>query len=166
MAVVNYKNVIDNIQSILKDWNKATATYDLSTNLDKRIGVISKRNPSFIVDQPSQLPAICIRIDNDTKAFEEMSRTNLQASKKSELTFSIIGLLWYNPLLGNVDANDPSDDEIHYMAENVEEVLRRNHKLNGSVLYSYPESIDFYEDLDEESYFRTFVMSYKAILFY
>ncbi len=166
MTIVNYKNIIDNIQSTLQDANTITADYYLSTNMAKKVVNVSKRNPNLISGQTSQFPSICIRIDNDTKTLEEMARTNISAKMRSDVVFSVIGIIYHNVLNDGNLADDPADDEIHYFAENVEEVLRRNHKLNGSVLYSVPTLVSFYEDLDEESFFRTFVMDYKTTVFY
>lgn len=167
MAVINYKNVLDEIQDVLQAWNDTTAAYDLSTNLTTRVQRISQRNPAMISGQPSKFPSICIRLNRDDKNFSEISANGIQGKKVSELGFSIIGILYYNSFSDtNTDNDDYSDMEVHYLAENVEEVLRRNARLSNKVLYSYPTSVNFYDDLDEEAYFRTFVMDYKAKLFY
>lgn len=160
----DYKTIIDNIKSILEDANTTTADYYLSKNMDSKVQLVSKRNPMFIAEQPSHFPAICLQLNQDDKSFQEIGRST--NPKQAEIEFNIVGMIWYNMLDSNNPANDPADDEIHYFAENTEEVLRKNANLNNNVLYSFAENISFYEDLDEQSYFRTFVMRYKARKFY
>jgi len=164
MTVVNYKTIIDNVQSVLTEANTVTADYDLSTNMASRVSTISQRNPSFLVSQPSLFPILCIRIDSDDKEHMEVGATT--NPKQSMISLSLIGCLWYNALSETTPDDDTSDREIHYFAENVEEVLRRNSRLNNSVLNSTVDGCRFYEDLDEEAYFRTFVIDYKVRKFY
>ena len=160
----DYNGKIDAIQTILSAENTTTASYDLSSNMNSRVQLVTKRNPEFIGVQASRFPAICIRLDSDNKEFEEMARNSTTAKKKSELTFKVMGLLYDDRFV--TENNDESDKEIHYLAENIEEVLKRNYNLGNNCLYSYVDRVDFYEALDEEAHFRSCVLDYKVIGYY
>lgn len=157
---IDYKTKLDAIQSQLKAANTTTAAWPLSKNMKDKVLLVTQSNPNYLIGQASKFPAISLILDNDEKEFAEIGRTSTGTKKYSTLNVKVIGMLWDDKFAS--EEYESCDREIHYLLENIEQVLRADQTLGNACLFSYPTSVKFYDILDEQSHFRAGVMDFKV----
>jgi hypothetical protein len=154
---INFTNIKTQFKSILDTANTSTAAYDLSTSLTRRVQKVLTVNPLKIPIQPSFFPYVTIYPDVKTVESVSMGIDQLTPKRMGSCGFSVVGAVWQQNISNVTD--DPSDNECEQLMENVEEVIRRNFKLNGSVKWSKPERVSYHTlALDEETHMRVGLM--------
>lgn len=148
-------------KSICDTANTTTAAYDLSTGLATRVQKVLKVNPARIMPQASFFPWVTITTDKKGIEHAGMARDQITAKRDGEITFSVVGAVWEQNV---TDATvDDADEEIEQLMENVEEVLRRNFRLNNTVLWTKAEETTYHSlQLDEQTHMRVGVLNLKA----
>ena len=163
---IDINNIKTQIKSILDTANIASATpRDLSFGMNERVQKVLKTNPANITNQASFFPFVTIYTDNKNIELRGIAKNQFNATREAEIDFKILGVVaefnWEN------DTEDPADEEIERLMENVEGVLRNNDTLNGSVRWGFPTDVSYHSAaIDEETHVRAAIMNFKVKVFY
>lgn len=153
-------------KTILDSANTTTADYDLSQGLNRRVQRILKVNPAKIPVDADLYPYVTIYADRKPVTLDTIARDQLTSKRMTELSFQVIGGVWE---INTPDINeDEADEQIEVLMENVEEVIRRNFRLNNTVLWTKPIEVTYHTGLipDEEAHLRIGVMNLVARIQY
>lgn len=160
----------EQIRYVLAVNNTSTGapTQDLSENLSRRVQSVMKINPELIpFYNDNVIPAVTVFTDSKSPIEQTgIMKSGLSGKRKAELNFNIVGMVYAPNWIGD-KTNDVADDEIEYLMENVERVLRAYDELNGNVSWQFPTAVTYHSaNFDEESHFRVGVMDLKVTLHY
>lgn len=164
---LNLVNIKEQIQTLLEAANTTTASpVDLSANLTRRIQSIKKLNPDKIPSQITQWPLVTVYTSAKDVFHATISVNQKTGKRKGEVEIKVMGLV-YNDNSNHKDT-DPADDDIEYLMENIEETLRASYTLNGAVVTSMPERVEFFPGFQEEekTHVRAGILTLKATAFY
>jgi len=153
-------------KTILDAANDTAAAYDLSAGLTNRVQKVLKVNPAKIPVDATYYPYVSIYMDRKPIELDTIAKDQLVGRRMSDLQFQIIGAVWE---INTADAfTDDADEQIEKLMENVEEVIRRNHRLNNTVLWTRPQETTYHTGLipDEEAHLRIGVMTLIARIQY
>lgn len=148
MTVVGYQTVLDNIVTLL---NNAKAT-TLSTNLTTAVQQVIKGDPNNIPVQANMYPTVFVYL---TKKDEDWVTLG-GALKQTVLTFEIYALVL---LTGT---SDSSDQEVRYLSDNIENLLRANSDLQGTVDFCNPSECSFERAFKEGTYLSCAVITLEV----
>ena len=157
MSVIDIDNIKTQFKSILDTANTTTADFDLSNGLDKRVKKVLRVNPLKIPIQSSYYPYVTIYADRKNIELLDIAVNQQTANRFTEFTFNVIGGVFEALTASNIA--DDADDEIEKLMENVEELIRRNFKLNNTVLWTKPLFTRYHTFPDEEALLRVGEMS-------
>jgi hypothetical protein len=158
---LDINNLKSEFASILSAANTTTAAFDLSTNMRtspaRPVQGVYRVNPNHIPIQASSFPFVTIFNDSKEIDLDTIAGDQLRGKRMAEMRFTVVGSVWQNQVTTSVD--DKADEQITYLMENVEEVIRRNYRLNNTVLWSKPERVQYFSSpLDEGAHLRVGVM--------
>lgn len=159
----------EQIRYVLAENNTATGapTLDLSSNLDRRVQSILKLNPERIPLNDNETP--CVTVFTDSKSPIEPRAVNvsgLNGKRKAEINYKVVGMV-YAPNYIADPTEDKGDDEIEYLMENVERVLRAYDDLGGTVNWQFPNAVTYHSaSFDEESHYRVGILDLRVTLLY
>jgi hypothetical protein len=156
------------IQSILTAANTTTASpIDLSKDLadSVRVREILKIHPEMIVPQASFFPLVTSYIADKTNKRDDIASSQLNAKRRATITVDIVGSVWNNNF--KADDEDPADEDINHLMENIELILRSNHTLNNTVNWTKPQGCRYYTTiLDEQTHLRSGILRLDCEIFY
>lgn len=162
---INLNGIKTTIQSILNTANTTTASpTDLSVGLEDRIKEVMTVNPDLIPIDTSRLPAVTIWIDSKSVIPDTIAATQLAAKRKAKVRFKIAGAV-FRSLITDY-RTDLADDEAAILMENIEEILRGNPNLSGTVSWQFPSDINYYTRTQEETMYRVGIMDLDAVVHY
>ncbi len=149
---IDLTNLKAQFASILTAANTTTADYDLSTNMRDAAAHTVKNvyrvNPGKIPVQASTFPYVTIFNEDKDIDLETIAGDQLRGKRMATMRFSVVGSVWDNQTTYATD--DKADEQIGYLMENIEEVIRRNYRLNNTVLWSKPERVRYYAGIVEQ----------------
>lgn len=163
---VNLNNIKTQFKTIFDAANTTTASpLDLSTGLTNRVQQVLKVNPIKIPIQSSLFPYVTIYTTAKTIDADQIARDQITARRIAEIDLSIVGAVWeQNSISQTVD---PGDEQIEKLMENVEELLRRNYKLNGAVEWTKPQKVSYHTyPISEETHMRVGLLEVVAKVTY
>lgn len=156
------------IQNLLLTANTTTATpIDLSANLagGVRVREVLKVHPEMILPQASMFPLVTCYIINKPIKRDDIATNQLQAKRRASLQVDIVGTVW-NDNISVID-EDPADEDINYLMENIELILRSDYNLGGKVNWQRPTDCKYYTTiLDEQTHLRSGILSLECEIFY
>lgn len=163
---VNINNIKTQIKSILDTANDVAASYDLSTNMTNRVQTVWKQNPEILPIQATLFPLVTIYLDNKSIQADTIARNQATGKRKATIVFKIYGAT-YNSAFTNV-YEDIADNDIEYLMENIEEILRSNGNLNGTVGWAIPTNVDYISGFteDESAFVRAAMMDLNITIYY
>lgn len=162
---VNLNNIKEQIQGIFEAANTTTAANDLSSGLQTRVKKIAKLNPTRIPLQSSWYPFVTCYVSGKTMPQQDIALTQVSGKRRGEIEIKIVGAVW-NSIYTNKDV-DEADDDCESLMENIEEILRNNSTLVGTVTWSLPESVTYHStNVDEGCNIRAGILTLKARIFY
>lgn len=169
MATIADLNLIkDRIRDLLLSANTTTASpIDLSNGLanSQRVKQVLKINPQMIVPQPSFFPLVSCFIENKAIRREDIASDQLNTKRRATVTVNVVGTIW-NDNYVSLD-EDPADEDINSLMENIELILRSNANLSGAVKWQKPGEVSYYTSiLDEQSHLRSGVLKLECELWY
>lgn len=165
MAQLDLNNIREQMRSILSNANTTTASVDLSQNLTNRIVCITKKNPEKIDILGNEMPAVCIYSKSKEIAQKDVV-INLSTGKREGRYKVQIAGLCFEPFGTDTDEDD-SETELEYLMENIEEILRANATLNGSVKWNLPVDVNYHSaSFDEEAHFRVGFLNIDIMTLY
>jgi len=165
---VDLNAIKEQVRFIFADTNTTTGSpIDLSANMVNRVTSILKINPDKITLADygvEAYPAITIWTDRKAMTPEGIAKNQVTAKRESVIDFKIAGMVWNSNIESQVE--DPADEDLENLMENVERVLRSYHDLGGLVRWQMPVEVDYFLMSDEESHFRVGVMTLRARKYY
>lgn len=156
------------VQSLLLANNTTTSSIiDLSSGLanGKRVKQILTYNPEMIVPQASFFPLVTCFVESKNWRSEDIAASQMNAVRRSEVSLKVVGSVWNNNLTDV--KKDPADDDINYLMENIELILRSSPDLGGTVKWQKPTECKYYTTiLDEQTHLRSGVLSLDCEIYY
>jgi hypothetical protein len=156
------------IRSTLLAANTTTASpIDLSSGLSNSVRVqnILKINPEMIIPQASMFPLVTCYVTEKPIKSMDIASTQLDAKRRATVNVNIVGTIWNNNF--NSINEDPADEDINYLMENIELVLRSDYNLGGKVNWQLASDCKYYTTiLDEQTHLRSGVLQVNCEVFY
>lgn len=167
-ARVDFAGIKEAIQNLLLAANTTTASpIDLSANLagGVRVREVLKVHPEMIIPQASFFPLVTCFIPDKTIKFDDMAKDQLSTKRRATVEVDIIGTVWNNNI--TVIDEDPADEDISYLMENIELTLRSDYNLGGKVNWQKPTECRYYTTiLDEQTHLRSGILKLACEIFY
>lgn len=169
MATIADLNAVkERIRTLLLSANTIGALpIDLSNNManSKRVQHVLKINPQMIVPQPSFFPLVSCYIENKAIRRDDIAKDQLNTKRRSTINLNIVGTIW-NDNYVSLD-EDPADEDINTLMENIELILRSDPNLAGTVSWQKPGEVTYYTSiLDEQTHLRSGVLKLECELWY
>ena len=77
----------------------------------------------------------------------------------------LLGMVWNSNAVSHDE--DPSDEDCEKLMENLEEIIRNNFTLDGTVNWTFPDTVTYHQArLDEQTHLRAGEMALKVRMFY
>ena len=167
-ARVDLNGIKTAIRDTLLAANTTTASpIDLSSGLSnsKRVLQVLKINPEMIVPQASFFPLVTCYITDKLIESMDIASTQLQSQRKAMVNVNIVGTIWNNNF--STLQEDPADEDINYLMENIELILRSDYNLGGKVTHQIAGECKYYTTvLDEQTHLRSGVLKLECRVFY
>lgn len=167
-AVVDLNGIKSAIQTVLNAANTTTASpVDLSNGLSgsRRVQRVLKTHPERIRMQASFFPLVTCFIPNKGIKSEAIAGGQLNNKRRATIELQVVGGIW-NQNFQQVD-EDPADEDISKLMENIELALRADATLSGKVNWQRPSSCKYYTTLiDEQTHLRSGVLTLECEVFY
>lgn len=165
---VDLNGIKESIQNLLIAANTTTASpIDLSSGLanSRRVQQVLKIHPEKIPLQASFFPAVtCYVTDKSIKSMD-IASSQESAKRRATIQVEVVGAVWNNNL-STVD-EDPADEDINYLMENIELIFRSNYNLSGKVTWQQARACRFYTSvLDEQTHLRAGILSLECEVYY
>lgn len=168
MAALDLNGIKERIQTVLANANTVGASpIDLSNGLagNVRVNNIWTVNPEMIVPQASVFPLVTCYIVSKDVSGQDIAKDQLSARRRATLTFNIVGTIWNDNI--ETYSEDPADNDINVLMENIELILRSDPSLNNLVTWQKLKSCKYYTSvLDEQTHLRSGVLQYECEVFY
>lgn len=163
---VDLNGIKTQIATILGDANTTTASpIDLSANLTERVKRILKINPAMIPPQISFYPFVTCYVTGKQMDTGDIGYNQLNSKKKCTVTLEVVGGILNENFV--TDTEDPADEDINYLMENIELTLRSNSTLNSKVTWQISKNVSYYfAPLDEQTHLRAGVLTLEGTVFY
>ncbi len=148
------KTLFDTMNSVAAD------PIDLSANLTSRVKKVLTVHPDYIRPQASFFPFVTCYVDEKQIDTDQIAGNQLRANRMSDVTINIVGAV-YNSNMTDV-TKDPADDDINYLMENIELILRSSPDLGGLVKWQKPTGVNYFSTQDLKNHMRFGVLTLKA----
>lgn len=161
MGQVNLVGIKEAIQTILENANTTTASpVDLSANLSTRVQNILKVDPNRIGVQADFYPYVTVFLEEKAPVADTISNTQAASRRLRTVTYQVAGVVYHDAFSSN---EDPADDEIEYLMENIEETLRSNTTLSDTVLWQNVGPVRYHSAaFDDNAILRAGLLTLEA----
>lgn len=147
-----------NFKTILDTANTTTAAHDLSSGMSQRVKRVLKVNPSLISPQASFYPWVTISADRKAVEHTTIAKDQLVGKRAGEISFNVVGAVW-EQICTSVD-QDPADENVEKLMENIEEIIRRNYKLGNTVNWTRTQDVAYHSlPRSEQTHLRVGVLT-------
>jgi hypothetical protein len=165
MANFDIPNFKDQVQTVLNDANTTTATTDLSGNLSTRIAKVLQVNPERIPIASTWHSFVTCYIESKEINHPSFNQQQHKVLRNCVINLQIVGAV-YNSLLSARD-EDSADEDCEALMENIEEILRENPTIKGTVRNtSYEETTFHNRTLDDGANLRYGIVTVKCMADY
>lgn len=165
---VDLNGIKTSIMNALIAANTTTASpIDLSSGLSnsKRVQQILKVNPEMIRPQASFFPLVTCYIEDKSIKSNDVASTQLNAKRRATVGINIVGSIWNNNFTSITE--DPADEDINYLMENIELIMRSNYNLDGTVTWQLASECKYYiTALDEQTHLRSGILKLDCEIYY
>jgi hypothetical protein len=151
MTAINLQNLKTQMKTILDTANTTTASTDLSGSMSARIQKVLTLNPAKIPPQASFYPFVTVFVEGKELPETDMAVSLGRAKRLAKVNISVVGAVFHSAITSDLD--DPTELDINYLMENVEQILRDDTTLNGACKWHLPQSVDYYDIFNEEEPF-------------
>jgi len=167
-GTIDINSIKENIRYVLEQANTITASpVYLSDNLanDAKVQNVFKIHPENIPVQASKFPFVTVYTDGKIITPRTIAKNQLSGKKEGTLEFQVVGALW-NDNYTNFD-EDPADEDIENLMENIELTLRAYSNLGGTVLFAQSKSVSYHNlPIDEKNHLRAGMLTLEAKILY
>lgn len=142
-GTVDLVNIKEQIRYILYYANTTTGDpINLSNNMVKTVNSVVKYHPAQLPMQASLFPAVCIWVDEKTLDAQDISRNQRNVRRHTKLNISIAGIVYNDNMTDSLE--NPADEDVEYLMENIELILRAHETLGNSVSWQFPTKTEFH----------------------
>ncbi|RJP50519.1 MAG: hypothetical protein C4586_05910 [Anaerolineaceae bacterium] len=155
MSVIDIATLKSAIKAQLDDNNTSTGApiRDLSSNMSKRVVRVALMNPIDYQIVTTEMPAVCIY--TDTKIPKNTSVGAVNQTKREGMLRLTVCALNYNPNMAGANVyNDVASQDLEYLMENIEEILRQSPEISGAKWLQMGEITFHNSPADEDTYFK------------
>ena len=167
-ARVDLSGIKTAIKTLLDSANTTTGSpIDLSSGLSnsKRVQQVLKVNPEMIIPQASFFPLVTCYVESKNIKSLDIASTQIVAKRRATATINIVGSVW-NSNFTSV-SEDPADEDINYLMENIELILRSDYNLSGKVNWQLANVCEYYTTImDEQNHLRSGILKLNCEVFY
>lgn len=167
-GVIDLNGIKESVQTILDSANTTTALpIDLSSGLssNRRVKQVLKVHPEHIRLQASFFPLVTCFIPTKTIKSEQIGGGQLNNRRRATIEIKVVGAIW-NQNFQSKD-EDPADEDIAHLMENIELALRADSTLVGKVNWQRPSSCQYYSTaINEQTHLRSGILTYECEVFY
>jgi len=167
-ATASLNDIKENIRSMLYAANTTTGSpIDLSYGLSnsKRVKQVLKTHPEMIRPQASFFPLVTCYISEKDIVRMDIAKTQLAAKRRAKVKVKVIGSIW-NSNMTSI-SEDPADEDINQLMENIELILRGDHTLGNIVNWQLATNCRYFTSiLDEQTHLRSGVLDVDCEVFY
>ncbi len=169
MAVrVDLNGIKEAIQNTLIAANTTTASpIYLSSGLSnsKKVNQILKINPEMIQPQASIFPLVTCYVTGKPIKTMDMAKDQLSSKRRATVNINIVGSVWNNNIL--TFDEDPADEDINYLMENIELSLRGDYNLGAKVNWQIAKECAYYTTiLSEQTHLRSGILKLECEVYY
>lgn len=165
-TVVDLNGIKTQLKSIFDTANTTTASpIDLSSGMTRRVQKVLKVHPEMIIPQASYFPFVTCYIKSKSMEQKTISSTQANANKAGEIEVHVVGAVFNNNVTASTE--DPADEDVNHLMENIELILRSNATINSKALWQHTDSVEYYSArLDLKNHVRFGVMKLTATVYY
>lgn len=165
-ARVGLNTIKSELKSLFNTANTTTSSpIDLSSDLTKRVQKVLSVHPEFIPIQASFYPCVTCYISEKSIQADDIAKDQLSSKRKGRVLIDVVGAV-FNQNLTDI-TKDPADEDINYLMENIELVLRSSPSINSSVLFQKPSACRYYSTiLGSNVHIRVGILTIEAMAFY
>lgn len=155
-----------NIKTLLDNQNTALGSpVDLSLGMTRRVQKILKINLERLPIQASFYPAVTIFFDQKNMSQDTIAKTQAIGKRRADVAVKVAGVVYNANLTSNLE--DPADEDLEKLMENVEEILRSDPTLVGSATWSQPSDVTYHSGPGgEEAHVRVGILTLNLTVFY
>lgn len=164
-ARVDLYGILENLKTIFETANTTTGSpIDLSQDMSSRVNQVMTLNPMKIPVEANNFPMVTCFVTGKTMESATIGRQS-SAKRKAIVEIDIVAAVYNDDF--HTFKNDPADQDINYLMENIELILRSNESLTNKVLWQLGDRVDYYDiRLSEETHLRSGILSLKATVYY
>lgn len=165
-TVVDLNGIKAQIATVLSAANTTTASpIDISNGLSTRVQSVLKIHPEMIEVQASLYPFVTCYVNSKTMDQDSIAVNQLSAKKRAKVELHIVGAVWNSNF--SIEEEDPADEDINKLMENVEYALRTSPELANEVQWQITDSVEYYiSRLDSKNALRAGIIKMVATVFY
>jgi hypothetical protein len=165
---VDLNGIKEQIQTILANANTTTASpVDLSSGLSNsvRVNQVLKIHPEMIIPQASFFPLVTCFVSEKTAKRMDIAGSQINSKRRSTVSVNIVGSI-FNANISSVD-EDPADEDIGHLMENIEWILRTDSTLGGKVNWHQVTNCEYFATiLDEQTHLRSGILKLECEVWY
>lgn len=154
------------VQTVLDTANDPSGDpIDLSRNLVNRVSKVLKVNPEKIRPDANVFPCVTIFLREKSMASATIAKDQVNGKRKCKLEFNIVGLMWNDNM--TTYKEDPADNDLENLMENIEEILRHYATLNNLCNWQIPTAVTYHSSgYDEQTHMRVGILNLEVTIFY
>lgn len=150
----------------LNNTTTGSPVQDLSANMSNRVVDVYKLNPEVIPLLGNAIPAVTIYTDRKNIEATGIVKNQANGKRLATVGFQIAGMVW-SPNFKDDPTIDPADQDLEYLMENIERVLRGYDSLGNNVSWQFPNSVEYHSAaFDEDAHLRIGLMDLTAKVYY
>lgn len=139
---------------------------DLSDNLARRVKAVMKVNPEKLRPTANLFPVVTTFLASKSIVPKDIAVNQVNGRRKAVLDFKIVGMMW-NDTIQNYKSADPADDDLEYLMENIEVVIRHYATLNNLCNWQFPSAVTYHSSgYDEQTHMRIGILDLQITVFY
>lgn len=164
--VVGINTIKTNLRTLFDTNNTTTASpIDLSASMSRRVSKVLSIHPELIPIQASHFPCVTCYLADKPILSQDITKDQLNAKRRANLNINVVGAVW-NQNFKDI-TKDPADEDINFLMENIELILRSDSNLSGSVLWQRPTVCNYYSTiLNSSVHLRVGILQLEAQVYY
>lgn len=138
---------------------------DLSANMVNRVGQVLKVNPEKIRPDANLYSVVTVFTGSKQPLFKTIAKDQVNGKRQAKIELKIVGMVWNQNM--TTYKEDPADNDLEYLMENIEAILRHYASLNSLCLWQIPTAITYHSSgYDEQTHLRVGIMNLEVTTYY
>lgn len=165
-ARCDLNGILSTIKTTLDALNTTTASpIDLSQGLTTRVNRVMSVHPELIPIQASFYPCVTSFVLQKDHVSDEIAVDQLNSKRQSEIIINVVGAVANFNVTSNDE--DPADQDINNLMENVEFALRTIPNISGKVKWNKYSGTKYYTSkINSQTHIRAGIITLTGKVFY